>query len=58
MSIVKCCCCARQVVSYSVLTFDKYCCMIPATNMGFGQWYCKECSKDLDENDSFQEERV
>jgi hypothetical protein len=25
--------------------------------MGFGQWCCRECSKDMDENGLFPEER-
>lgn len=56
-SIKRCSCCARQIVSYTVHTHNKYMCMLPAINMGFGQWYCKECSKDLDENGLFPEER-
>ena len=35
----------------------EYVCSLPATNMGFGQWCCKICSEDLDENGLFPEER-
>jgi hypothetical protein len=56
-SIKRCSCCARQIVSYSVHIHDTYCCNMPATNMGFGAWCCFECSKDLDADGLFPEER-
>ena len=56
-SIKRCCCCARQIVSGSVDIRDEYRCMVPAVNMGFGAWCCKECSKDLNEDGLFPEER-
>jgi hypothetical protein len=56
-NIKKCCCCARQIVSYTVDIRDEFCCNLPATSMGFGKWCCRECSKDLDENGLFPEER-
>jgi hypothetical protein len=58
INIKKCFSCARQIVSYTVSIDDKYCCNRPATSMGFGQWCCKECSKELDENGLFLEERI
>ncbi len=56
-AIKRCCICARQIVSYTTSVDDKYICSLPATNMSFGKWCCKECSKDLDENGLFPEER-
>jgi hypothetical protein len=56
-SIKRCCCCSRQIVSNVVGINDKYCCNVPATRMWSDQWCCKECSKDLDENGLFPEER-
>lgn len=54
---VYCCCCARQIVSF-VTKPDEYVTTLPATFMGIDKWACSECSKDLDENGLFPEERT
>jgi hypothetical protein len=54
---VMCCCCARQIVDYCK-TPDQHITRLPAVYMGPTLGYCcGECSKDLDENGLFPEER-
>ena len=53
---IKCCCCARQLVSYEEST-DRTVSGKNATLMGPGMYACYECSQDLDENGLFPEER-
>ena len=55
MSKNYCCVCARQITSNNVS--DNYEAPGPVTLMGFGEYCCSECSKDLDENGLFPEER-
>jgi hypothetical protein len=54
---IYCCCCAKQIVQYDVRQDDKYVTCGPVIAMGFGKVCCKFCSKDLDENGLFPEER-
>ena len=54
--IIKCCCCARQITHHN--TSNEYECPLPATYMGPNVGYCcAECSKDLDSEGMFPEER-
>ena len=50
-----CNCCTRQIIQNSKES-DEYVCPGPATSMGFGEYCCGECSKDLDEHGLFPEE--
>lgn len=47
-----CSCCGRQIVSYPC-TPDKYITPGPAVSLGWGNWCCAICGKDLDENGMF-----
>jgi hypothetical protein len=49
------CCCDRQIVQNQ--NPDKYITIGPVIKMGPNKWCCAECSKDLDENGLFPEER-
>jgi hypothetical protein len=50
-----CGCCARQLVDYP--TLDCTVTKSGAVSLGFGNYCCKDCRKDLDENGLFPEER-
>lgn len=51
-----CCCCARQITNNK--TSNDYECHGPVISMGPTLGYiCSDCSKDLDENGLFPEER-
>jgi hypothetical protein len=58
MSKIYCACCAKQFVTFKVSDRDDKLCNTPAKSLGFGQWACSECSKDLDENGLFPNERA
>jgi hypothetical protein len=50
-----CCVCARQIVKRQTDTSNQA--PTPVTMMGPNQYCCADCSKDLDENGLFPEER-
>lgn len=54
--MIKCTCCAKQIVSYKVEPNDKYCTNGPCISMGTLGWSCYCCSQDLDQNGLFPEE--
>lgn len=52
---VYCSCCARQICR---TIFDtEIQAPLPARHLGCGKYACSDCSKDLDENGLFPEER-
>lgn len=51
---IYCCVCGRQITGRS----GKREAPLPATFMGVGTYSCADCSKDLDENGLFPEERL
>ena len=55
--IVYCDCCARQIVE-SPWSTELTAPLVGAKSLGFGKRACGECSKDLDENGLFPEERL
>ena len=58
--IVRCPCCAKQVVSYHVSRHDKECTIRKGGRAGFtsSEVFCGYCAEDLDENGLFPEERA
>lgn len=56
MKPIRCCCCARQMVSTDGST-ERTVSGKNAIIMGPGMYACHECAKDLDENGLFPEER-
>lgn len=58
MTIRKCVCCCKQIVTYRTSEDDRYITTKEgAVFMGSGEWCCGYCSKDLDEWGLFPEER-
>ncbi len=56
--IVRCSCCAKQVVSYYANMHDKYITIRKGSRAGFGnEVICGYCARHLDENGLFPEER-
>lgn len=55
--ITRCACCGRQVVNYKVYR-SRYVTSGPVTLLCSGEVACCECSRDLDEDGLFPEERI
>lgn len=55
--IIKCACCGKQIVKYSVSRYDEFSTNGPVVFMGPTLGVsCKYCSEDLNENGLFPEE--
>lgn len=53
--MIRCASCNRQITNNN--TSDNHQAPLPAKALGFGNWICKDCGKDLDQHGLFPEER-
>jgi hypothetical protein len=54
-----CVCCGKQAIKEQVSEYDQYTTTLIGARAAFnsGECYCGHCSKDMDENGLFPEER-